>query len=452
MNISKSRSIDMLDGPLFSNILAFSIPIMLTSLLQMLFNQADQIVVGQFAGTDALAAVGATGSLCFMMIALFGGIGRGANVVIAQLMGARDKDGVSRAVHTSVLVSVIAGLLMTVIGIAMSRPLLTLMSTPDEIIDQSTLYMKLYFGGIMFIMVYNVGSAVLRSKGDTRRPLYYLLVAGVLNVVLNLIFVIVFKWGVAGVAIATVISNAVSTVLVITALFKETDETKLVMSKMKVDGGILLNVLRIGVPAGIQGMMFAVSNVVIQSSINSFGSASIVAANTAAANIENFVYIGMNFSEATLTFISQNVGAKRYRSIGRITRLTMALDVGGAALIGVLVWVFGKYILALYTTDPGVIEIGMTRMTWVALFLFLNAVLDIFVSALRGMGLSIMPTIAMIVGICGIRIVWLLTVFAKVGTLASIYMCFPVSWAITSAVTGVMWYREYRKMIKDLKE
>ncbi|MDO4459141.1 MAG: MATE family efflux transporter [Clostridia bacterium] len=438
--MKKSHSIDMVNGPLLRNIFAFSIPLMLTTALQMMFQMTDTVVVGRFAGEEALAAVGSTGSLCHMFVALFNGLAMGANVIIAQYIGAGDRKNVSDAVHTSMFISIVSGVFLTVLGQIISRPMLTLMSTPENIIDLSELYLRIYYGGILFLMIYNFGAAVLRSKGDTQRPLYYLMLGGVLNVVLNLIFVIVFKMGVAGVGIATVASNAVAAVLTMTALLKETDATKVHLTKLfKPNVGMIIKVLKIGVPAGIQGMMFTLSNLVVQSSINSFGSSTIVAANSAAINVENIVYIGMNFSQATVTFTGQNIGAKRTDKIAKILGVTMALDAGAALILGVGVLVFGRPILGLFTDSPEVIELGMQRIFWVCLFLGLNSFLDVFISSLRGMGYSTLPTIMMITGICGVRLVWLFTVFPMFRRLEVVYMCYPISWTITSLMLGVMW-------------
>lgn len=440
----------MVGGPLLKNVLLFSIPLMFATLLQMLFNAADTVVVGKFAGEAALAAVGATGSLVFLLIALFNGLSIGANVVIAKLFGCGDQEQIAKAVHTTMAMALAAGVFLTVFGIAVTKPLLRLMSTPEDIMEQSALYMRIYFGGVLFLVIYNFGSAILRSKGDTTRPLYFLIISGVLNVVLNLLFVIVFHWSVAGVALATVISEAVSAVLVVLVLMGETDATRFIWKKCRMDRGLALEIMRIGIPAGIQGMVFSVSNVVVQSSLNSFGSAAIVAGNSAASNLENFVYIGMDaFSKAAITFTSQNLGAGNKKSVSRIMGLTMILDVGSAVLLGSLVWVFGDFFLRFYTDSPEVIDIGMIRITYVALLLWLNAILDIFICSMRGMGYSTMPTITMILGICGVRLAWLWTVFPRIRELRVIYMCFPISWTITSIVLGVMWCAVYRRIMKD---
>lgn len=448
-----NHSIDMVNGHLFKNVVKFSVPLMITTLLQMCFNTADTIVVGRFAGDNALAAVGATGSLCFLMVTMFNGLAMGANVVIAKYFGAKDDEGVSKSVHTSMMLSLISGVILTIIGLIFAKPLLQMMSTPSSIIDLSVLYLRIYFSGAIFFLVYNFGAAVLRSKGDTKRPVYYLSVSGILNIILNLVFVIVFHMGVAGVALATTISNALSSVLVVLTLFRETDATKLHFSKFKLDKAISVDILKIGIPAGIQQAMFALSNLVVQSSINSFDSSVIVAGNSAASNIETFVYVGMTFSSATMTFISQNIGAGNYKAIKKITAITMLLNAGVAFLLGFIVWSFGTPLLGLYTSSADsaqVISVGLVRITWVVFFLWLNAIMDVFIASLRGMGISTTPTVTMIICICGLRLLWLFTVFPAHRTIETIYYCFPISWAVSSVVLGVMWWIAYRKFMKNV--
>ena len=346
----------------------------------------------------------------------------------------------------------VSGLFLTVVGFFASRPLLTLMSTPSDIIDLSELYMRIYFVGTFFMLIYNFGSAILRAKGDTKRPLYFLCISGVTNVVLNLLFVIVFQMSVAGVAWATVISQAISAALVCLALIGDKDSTHLDFKKLGIDVPMAWDIIKIGVPAGIQGMVFSLSNVVVQSSINSFNSSAIVAGNSAAANVESFVYIGMSaFSQACITFTSQNIGAKNYKRVKDIFKTTMLLSIVGASALGFIVWYFGDFFLGLYTSEPAVIEAGMVRLFWVAMLLVLNGILDVFVCSLRGMGYSTMPTILMIVGICGVRLTWLLTIFPLHRSLEVIYMCFPLSWTVTSIILGILWIRCHRKLMQNIE-
>lgn len=445
-----SNSIDMINGPLIKNLFVFAVPLMFTNFLQILFNAADTIVVGKFSGEHALAAVGATGSIVFLLTALFNGLSTGSNVVIAKLLGSQNKEKISKAVHTSIAIAIIGGAFLAIVGILFAKVLLSWMSTPKDIIDLSDLYMKIYFAGSFFLLIYNFGAAILRSKGDTKRPLYFLMFSGVLNVVLNLFFVIVLHMSVAGVALATVISEAVSAFLVIYTLLREQDSTRLEWKKIKIDRHIAFEIMRVGIPAGIQGMVFSISNVVIQSSINSFDSSIIVAGNSAGGNLENFVYIGMmSFTQATITFTSQNYGAKRFDSIKRILNSTLLLTIVSGALTSVVVWIFGEFFLSLYTNEPQVIEVGMIRITYVALWLALNGILDVYVSSMRGMGSSTLPTVIMLLGICGVRLIWIWTVFKAFPTLEVIYLCFPISWIITSVVQAALWVHTYRRVIKE---
>ncbi len=449
MSSLRSRSVDMVNGPLLQNMLLFSVPLMLTNLLQMMFNAADTVVVGRFAGQQALAAVGSTGSLCGLIISLFNGLSVGSNVLIARYLGSGDHDKIEKSVHTSMTMAMICGVFLTVIGFFASKPMLQMMATPADIIDLSELYMRIYFVGTFFMLIYNFGAAILRSKGDTKRPLFFLCVSGITNMVLNLVFVVVFEMSVAGVALATVISQALAALLVCITLVKEIDSTHLDFKRLGIDGPMALDIIRIGVPAGLQGVVYSISNVVVQSSINSFGSSAIVAGNSAANNVENFVYIGMGaFTQACITFTSQNVGANNLGRVKDIYKQSMFLTVASSVVIGFLAWYFGEFFLGFYTTDAAVIEAGMVRLLWVTMPLVLNGILDVFVCSMRGMGYSSMPTILMLVGICGVRLTWLWTVFPAHRSLDVIYMCYPLSWTVTSAILGILWVRCYRDMMK----
>ncbi|MBQ6867663.1 MAG: MATE family efflux transporter, partial [Clostridia bacterium] len=343
MSTRKTGTVDMLNGSLMKNIWLFAIPLMFTNFMQTMFQAADQVVVGKFAGQQALAAVGATGSLCFLIISLFSGISMGSNVIIARYLGAGNTEKVGKAVHTTVTLALICGVFLTILGYVLSRPMLELMSTPSDIIDMSVLYMRLYFFGSMFGITNFFGGSILRAKGDTKRPMYFLMISGATNVILNLIFVIVLQMGVAGVAWATVISQAMGATLVISTLCRQKDVTHLDLKKLGVDKHVAWEIIKIGVPAGLQSMVFSLSNVVIQSSINSFDSSAIVAGNSAAQNVEGFVYIGMQgFTQACMTFTSQNIGAKRYERITEIMKLTMKLTLICTAIISVTVWFFGE--------------------------------------------------------------------------------------------------------------
>ena len=444
------QTADMIHGPLLKNIWIFAVPLMLTNFLQMLFNAADTVIVGRFAGQQALAAVGATSSLCFMLISLFNGLSMGSNVIIARFLGAGDTERVERAVHTAIGTSVIGGLFLMVVGNIICRPMLQLMSTPADIIDLSVLYMRIYFVGAFFSIIYNFGSSILRAKGDTKKPLRFLFISGLANVLLNLLFVVVFHMSVAGVAIATAISHAISASLVIIELRKQTDATRLDFKKLRIDASMAWNIIRIGIPAGIQGMVFSLSNVVVQSSLNSFGSSAIVAGNSAAANVESFVYIGtMAFTQSCMTFTSQNIGARNYPRVKEVMKLTMLLTIISAFTISFCMWIFGDFFLGLYTTEAAVIDVGKIRLTYVVLPLVLNGILVVFVFSMRGMGYSLLPTITMVLGICGIRLTWLWTVFPIHHTLPVIYLCFPISWFVTGLVQSVNKKKCHKRLLTD---
>ena len=433
--MKKSYEMDMCSGPLLSKILIFSIPLMISGILQLLFNAADIVVVGRFTGSEAMAAVGSTSALINLIINLFVGISVGANVVVARNYGARDYDGVHGAVHTSVLTALIGGVFLIFVGIALARPLLELMGTPDNVIDQSVLYMRIYFVGMPSFMLYNFGSAILRAIGDTKRPLYFLTLAGVINVFLNLFFVIVFHMGVAGVALATIISQTVSAILVLLCLMKMEGPCHLDFKHLKFHLNQLGQMLRIGLPAGLQGIVFSLSNVLIQSSVNSFGS-QVMAGNTAASNIEGFVYNAMNaVYQTSLSFTSQNMGAKQFGRVNKIlfeclcvvSAVTGLVLGGGASLLG-------EQLLSIYTTDPEVIAYGITRMSYVCATYFLCGLMDVMVGSIRGMGYSIMPMLVSLTGACAFRIIWIFTIFQVEHTLDCLYVSYPISWILTAGV------------------
>ena len=440
------KSMDMANGPLLKNILIFSIPLIFSNILQMFFNSADTIIVGKFAGDKALAAVGSTGSIVFLITSLFNGLATGTNVVVARYIGTGNKDKIKDSVHTSIALATAGGIVLTFIGLFFSKVFLRMMSTPEDFIDLSATYMRIYFMGVIFLLLYNFGSAILRSKGDTQRPLYFLLISGVLNIVLNFITVYFFHLSVIGAASATVASEALSAFLVLNVLFHEEDATRLDMKHLYFDKESILNIMRIGIPAGLSGAVFALSNVVIQSSINSFNSTDVVAGNAAGNNVENYVYIGyMAFTQATITFTSQCMGAGRFDRIKQIMVTTMAMVVVGAIIMGTAVSLAGPFVLKFYTDKPEVVAVGMVRIRLVASLLVLNGILDVFVNSLRGMGVSTLPTILMVVGICGVRLLWIYTMFPIHHTLESIYLCFPISWAVTSIVEFILWIIVYRR-------
>ncbi|MCM1189096.1 MAG: MATE family efflux transporter [bacterium] len=440
--------IDMCNGPLLGKILIFYFPLMLSGILQLLFNAADIVVVGRFAGNEALAAVGSTGSLTNLLVNLFIGLSVGANVLVSRFYGAGQEKELRETVQTAVATSVIGGVLLIFVGLFASRPALALMGTPEDVIGQSVLYMRIYFAGMPFMMAYNFGAAVLRAVGDTRRPLYYLLAAGVVNVALNLLFVIAFSMGVAGVAVATVVSQAISAVLVLRCLIKTDGVYRLELNGLRLRKDKLLKMIQIGIPAGLQGSLFSISNVLIQSSVNSFGSVA-MAGNTAGSNIEGFVYTAMNsFYQAAISFCGQNYGALKYRRVGRVMLICEGLVIAVGLLMGNGAYFFAGTLLKLYTPDAEVIRYGIRRMTYVCAPYFLCGMMDVMVGVLRGIGYSIMPMLVSLTGACLFRVVWIYTVFQRQRTLECLYISYPISWALTFAVHMVCFLIVYRKLLR----
>ncbi len=426
--------IDMCSGPLLGKILIFYIPLMLSGVLQLLFNAADIAVAGRFAGKQALAAVGSTSSLTNLIVNLFIGLSVGANVLVARYYGAGQKEELKSTVQTAVATSVVGGIILIFVGFLVSKPALTLMETPDDVINHSVLYMRIYFGGMPFMMAYNFGSAVLRAVGDTKRPLYFLLIAGVVNVLLNLLFVIVFRMGVAGVAAATVVSQAISAVLVLRCLIKTDAVYRLVLKGIKIVPDKLVRMVRIGVPAGLQGALFSISNVLIQSSVNSFGSIA-MAGNTAGSNLEGFVYTSMNaLHQSAISFTGQNYGARQYKRVGRVMLICQVLVVAVGLLLGNAAYLFSGTFLKLYSPDQEVIGYGILRMRYICLTYFLCGMMDVAVGVLRGMGYAVMPMLVSLTGACLFRVVWIYTVFQKYPFLECLYISYPISWALTFLV------------------
>lgn len=421
----------MCHGPLLGKILRFSIPLMCSGILQLLFNAADIVVVGQFTGSDALAAVGSTGPLNNLIVNIFMGLSIGSSIIVARYYGAQDWKNVKDVVHTSMLVSALAGLALIAIGELLARPLLELMGTPENVLDQAVLYMRIIFAGMPALMIYNFGAAILRAVGDTQRPLIFLLIAGIINVALNLFFVIVLHMGVAGVALATVISQCVSAVLVVLCLIRSDSHYKLYLKELKISKDKLLQIIQVGLPAGIQGAVFSISNVLIQSSINSFGSIA-VAGNTAASNIEGFVYTSMNaLYQASLSFTSQNIGAKKLnRIVPILIRCLGAVAVVGVGLSAIIV-LLGNTLLGIYSSEPEVIQFGIGRISVVCVTYFLCGMMDVACGSIRGMGYSVIPTLVSLGGACGLRILWIYTIFAANRTLFTLYLSYPITWGIT---------------------
>lgn len=444
---SSGRTMDMTQGRLLTQVLVFALPIMLSGILQLLFNAADTIVVGRFAGNEALAAVGSVGSLNNMIISLFIGLSVGANVLVARYTGSRNDRAVSDTVHTSVLLSLVGGVLLMIVGIVLARPLLTLMGSPEDVIGLAILYVRIIFVGMPVQMLYNFCAAILRAAGDTQRPLYYLTIAGIVNVVLNLVFVILFHLSVAGVALATIISQAISALLVTRALMRMEGPTRLSLSRLRLHPGKLREIIRIGLPAGIQSSVFSLSNVVIQSSVNSFGSV-VIAGNAASANVGNFVYQAMNtFQQAITCFAGQNIGARKPRRIVSAIKVCMFWAISFGVVLGLLSCVFGPQLLSLFSADPAVIAAGMERQIIVCAPYFLCGMMDVMTGVLRGIGYSFLPMIVSILGACAFRLFWVFTVFAVYPTMRCLMLSYPVSWLLTLVVLvvifAVLWKKSF---------
>lgn len=444
--MKKNYEIDMCNGPITGKMLRFALPLMLSSMLQLLFNAADIITVGKFGSEHSLAAVGSNTALINLLTNLFIGLSIGANVLVARFYGAKNGEELNEMVHTAMLLSLISGLILTVTGVIFARYFLIWMKTPAEILDLATTYLKIYFLGMPAMMIYNFGSAILRAIGDTKRPLYFLAAAGVINIILNILLVVVFRLDVKGVGIATVISQTVSAILIIRCLAKSNGDIKLELKKLRLSRGKIGAILRIGLPAGLQGSIFSLSNVVIQSSVNIFGPV-VVKGNSAAQNLEGFVYFSMNaFHHATLSFTSQNMGAKKYDRLGKILKNGLCLAILFGAGFGGTVILFGRNLLSIYTNDGAAISAGMTRLYIITGTYTLCGIMDVMVGAIRGIGYTVLPTIVSLIGACALRLVWLATVFRipKFHTINTVYLSYPITWLVT-IIAHVICYIIIRK-------
>lgn len=447
----KSYEIDMCNGPLFGKILLFAFPLMLSGMLQLLFNAADIVVVGKFSGSQALAAVGSTSALINLFVNIFIGFSIGSNVLVAQYFGAKDTKNVEETVHTSILVGLIGGVFLILIGIPLAGTLLELMGTPEDVLDLAVLYIRIYFLGMPSMLVYNFGAAILRAVGDTRRPLYYLMFSGVINVVLNLLFVIAFHMSVAGVALATIISQTVSALLICRCLMKSDGMYQLNLKNLRLEKYKMYQIMRIGLPAGLQGAVFSISNVLIQSSVNSFGSIA-MAGNTAAGNIEGFVYTAMNsIYQTALSFTSQNIGARKYERIPKIIVQCFLTVIVIGLVLGNLASIFGKQLIGIYSSDPEVIVYGVQRLKVICTVYFLCGMMDVAVGFLRGMGYAIMPMLVSLTGACGLRVLWIFTIFQWKHTLNVLYLSYPVTWSVTLAAHLVCLWFAWRKIGRKQK-
>ena len=450
MNDTNER---MLRGPLFKNIVLYTVPIILTSLLQLLFNAADLVVVGRFCGSVSVAAIGATGAITNLMVNFFIGLSVGAGVTVAHALGSREDEAVRRTVHTALPAALVSGVLLTVIGMSFSETFLRWMATPENVLPLSATYMRIYFAGITFNMVYNFCASILRAVGDTKSPLVFLSIAGIINVVLNVFFVTVFHMNVAGVALATTISQGVSAVAVVIVLTRRTDACKLKLTKMRFYKQQLLKIFRIGLPAGIQSALFSISNVLIQSSVNSFGDV-FMSGNAASGNIEGFIYVMMNaFHQTAVNFVGQNTGARQYDRVKKVLFICLASVAVLGIVAGAAVYSCGETLLSIYITDSQeAISYGMIRMAYLCLPYFLCGLMDVSTGALRGMGASFVPMLISVLGVCGIRIGWIYTVFQieQFHTPQCLYFSYTVSWTVTFAAQMIAFFVVYRKHTKTL--
>lgn len=449
----KPARVDMLKGSLGKNLFLFSAPLMLSGILQLLYNAADIMVVGKFSGYQSLAAVSSTSSLITLITNIAMGMSVGVNIILARHIGAKNVGRVNRALHTAATLSIIIGIITALVGFFTSRWALELMGSPADVIDKSTLYLRLYFLGTPAAIVYNFGSAALRSSGDTTRPLFFLTVSGIVNVSLNLVFVILFRMDVAGVALATVISQYLSAILVVSALKKGHGLLVLNLSSVCFDKAEFREIIRLGIPAAIQSTTFSISNVIIQSAVNSFGSSAIIAGNGAASNVEGFIYTVMNaYYQATMTFTSQNLGAGKIDRIPKIIPLAAMLCVASWAVITGLIMLFPEQLLSFYTSEPDAIAQGIERFHLVAATYILCGIMEISMGVLRGLGHSIVPMIISIIGVCGIRILWVLTVFQKYHTFKVLFMSYPLSWIPVTLANFILFFIVFKKIKRNAKK
>ena len=445
----RKNQMDMCHGPLLRKIIVFAVPLMLANIATMMFTAADLIVLGHFADSSAMAAVGAAPAFTTLLLNLFWGISTGVNVLVARFIGAKDKKNLSKTIHTAAAVGCYGGLFMTVLGIILTPFVLRWMAVPENILDKSALYMRIWCMGIPFMILFSFGSSIMRSMGDTKRPFIFMIVAGIVNVLLNLFAVIVCKMDVAGVAIATTISNAVSTFLTFRYLDRYGGDCAVHWKKIGISLPLLKEMLRIGVPAGVQGMLFSVSNIIIQSTLNSFGWQAI-AGSTAALSIEGIVHSTFTaFVLAVVSFVGQNHGAKKYKRIMKSIWLCMGSTIGIAVILIVIVSIFKRPLLAIFNPDPEVIEWGCVRMNYQFVFYWLLGLMEIISGSLRGLGYSFWPTVVTLMGACVFRVIWVFTIFPYFKSMENLMLSYPVSWAIVSAVNGFMLFIICRRMLRD---
>ena len=451
MTRARGRDADMTQGNILRQYIDFALPLTVGLLFQQLYSAVDSIVVGNFVGETALGAVGSTGNIINMLIGVCNGLSLGAGAVISQAYGAKNHERISKAVHTTMLMTFLLCIVATAVGVAIVKPSLQLMRTPDSMLAEATEYLTIYFAGIAGLLIYNMGSAILRAVGDSRRPLYFLMAAGVMNVLGDLLFVCVLGMGVAGVALATVLSQCVSATLTVLCLTGSDGMCHLDMRRLRFYPERFAQIMKIGLPAGMQSVIFNISNVLIQSSINSFGAVA-VAGNTAAANVEGFVYISMNsLYQTTLSFTSQNLGAKQYRRVDGILVRCMILVILIGVVLGQGAYRLGDPLLHIYSQDPEVIAYGIQRFSVVSVTYFLCGMMDVGSGVVRGLGYSIMPMLVSMVGACVFRVIWIFTVFRMYHTLFTLYVSYPISWVLT-VIAHLVCYLVVRRKIFPKKQ
>lgn len=444
--------IDMCNGTIMDKLISFSLPLMLSGILQLMFNAVDIIVIGRFSGSRSLAAVGSTTALINMFTNLFIGISLGANVLSARFYAAgRDKE-MSETVHTAITLALISGILMVFVGLIFAKPVLELMDTPDDVINLSTLYMRIYFLGMPFFMLYNYGASILRAVGDTKRPLFFLIIAGIVNAGLNMCLVIIFHLGVAGVAIGTVISQLISSVLVLRCLYQSQTSYQLRFSKLKIKGEYLKQIFQVGIPAGIQSTVINFSNALLQSSVNSFGSTA-MAGYTAANNILGFLYASINsVTQACMSFTSQNYGVRKFKRMDKVLIDCAILSVGVSLVFGCGAYIFGDKVLMIYTNSEDVIKCGVEILSITTVPYFLCGIMDLFPGALRGMGYSLVPMILSVIGTVGMRIFWIFVIFPSHRTLYDLFISYPASWTATIIMQVICFLIVRRKVHSQINK
>ena len=442
----RNYEMDMCEGPLVGKMLVFTLPLMFSGILQLLFNAADTIVVGRYAGKEALAAVGSTSALINLLVNLFMGLSVGANMLVSRYYGAKKEKDIGETVHTSIMVAAIAGVILAVVGNVFAKPLLLLMGSPADVVDLATLYVRIYFLGMPVNLVYNFGAAILRAIGDTKRPLYYLATAGVVNVILNLFFVVGMDLSVAGVALATVISQVISVALLLRCMCKIEGSCRLEIKKLGLYKEKVRLLIRYGLPAGLQGSVFSFSNVLIQSSINSFGSVAMAGAS-AASNVEGFTYVAMNsFQQTALCFTSQNLGGGKVERISKVFRNSVLMVTVVGIVMGGGSYLLAEPLLGVFSSDAEVVAYGVERMMWISLPYFLFGVMDVLVGMLRGLGYAMVPMAVSVIGVCGLRVVWIFTVFRQFQTLPVLYSSYMITWIITGTVHTICYIVIWKKM------